>query len=423
MPAVGGLSAAEVRARNRAAVGSAIAVAAAVMLGAAVAAWQAIAANRARAALAVKHGELIVANQRERQRFELAREAISAFHTGVAEDVLLKQEEFEPLRKKLLSGAADFYRRLEQQLGADRDPRSQSALANAYSDLARVSYDVGSTDQALQDFERTVGIYKARAADDPGARRELVRVLIRLYQVHDARHDPVQTLSATATRAVEEAEKLVGADPDDLECSELLVETLILLGRSDQNDRKVELFGRAAGLSGSLLKKEPASPKRLRLHADALFWQASVLMSESKYEESVPLFRRVVETYESACQAGPPTPDLRSKLADSRHALGWILGSKLGQVEQSLDEYRRMSQIFEELVAAQPAVIMYQQRLADAQQNICWAMWSVGRIEESHEAARRQLAILQTLVTRHPDRPTLRSSLARALYNTAQHAM
>jgi eukaryotic-like serine/threonine-protein kinase len=405
--------------RNRAAVGSAIAVAAAVMLGAVVAAWQAIAANRARAALAVQHGQLIVSNARERQRFELAREAISAFHTGVAEDVLLKQEEFEPLRKKLLSGAADFYRRLEQQLGAEGDPRSQSALADAYSGLAKVSYDVGSTDQALQDFKRAVGIYEAHAADDPGVRRALVRVLIRLYQVHDARHDPVQTLSATATRAVEEAEKLVGGDPNDLESSELLVETLILLGTSNHNNRQVELFGRAAGLSGSLLKEKPSSPKRLRLHADALFWQASVFMTEGKYEESVPLFRRVVQTYESACQEGPPTPDLRLKLADSRHTLGWILGSKLGQVEQSLDEYRRMSQIVEELVAEQPAVVLYQQRLADAHQNICWALWSVGRIEESHEAARRQLAILQALVTRHPDRPTLKSSLARAFYNTA----
>ena len=70
--------------------------------------------------------ELAASNEREQARFELAQEAIRIFHTGVSEDLLLKQKEFGALRTKLLRGAQEFYRKLERLLGgqADRDSRS-----------------------------------------------------------------------------------------------------------------------------------------------------------------------------------------------------------------------------------------------------------------------------------------------------------
>ncbi len=50
------------------------------------------------------NNELAVSNGRERARFALAQDAIRMFHTGVSEDLLLKQKEFGPLRTKLLRG-------------------------------------------------------------------------------------------------------------------------------------------------------------------------------------------------------------------------------------------------------------------------------------------------------------------------------
>ena len=57
--------------------------------------------------------ELLLANARERARFELSLEAIKTFHGGVSEDLLLKEKQFDGLRTKLLRGATDFYQRLE----------------------------------------------------------------------------------------------------------------------------------------------------------------------------------------------------------------------------------------------------------------------------------------------------------------------
>ena len=72
--------------------------------------------------------ELAASNQRERARFELAQEAIKMFHTGVSEDLLLKQKEFGALRTKLLRGAQEFYRKLEGLLGGQADRDSRRAL-------------------------------------------------------------------------------------------------------------------------------------------------------------------------------------------------------------------------------------------------------------------------------------------------------
>ena len=48
------------------------------------------------------------AKQQAQQHFDLALEAIETFHTGVSEDVLLKEKGLTDLRKKLLEGPLEF---------------------------------------------------------------------------------------------------------------------------------------------------------------------------------------------------------------------------------------------------------------------------------------------------------------------------
>ena len=64
-------------------------------------------------------------------RYELAVEAIKTFHTGVSEDFLLKQGQFnkqgqfKELRDRLLGSASDFYRKLGALLGRETDLASR----------------------------------------------------------------------------------------------------------------------------------------------------------------------------------------------------------------------------------------------------------------------------------------------------------
>ena len=59
------------------------------------------------------NADLKSANAREKQRFDLAMEAIGLFHGEVGDDLVLKADQFKPLRDKLLRGALDFYSKLE----------------------------------------------------------------------------------------------------------------------------------------------------------------------------------------------------------------------------------------------------------------------------------------------------------------------
>ena len=89
------------------------------------------------------NAELKTANQREKQRFGLAMDAIKLFHGEVSEDVLMNEKQFEGLRKKLLSGAARFYGRLEELLKSQKDRDSREALANAYVELGELTGKIG----------------------------------------------------------------------------------------------------------------------------------------------------------------------------------------------------------------------------------------------------------------------------------------
>ena len=93
------------------------------------------------------NAELKTANQREKQRFGLAMDAIKLFHGEVSEDVLMNEKQFEGLRKKLLSGAARFYGRLEELLRGQKDRDSREALANAYVELGELTGKIGDQTQ------------------------------------------------------------------------------------------------------------------------------------------------------------------------------------------------------------------------------------------------------------------------------------
>jgi hypothetical protein len=113
--------AAERRKRRRVWLGAAAALVVAVVGGlVAVLAVQ----ERARADLAAKNAELADEQAKVLARFELAQKAIATFHTGVSEDALLKNPQFDELRTKLLKEAAGFYAELEKLLAGQTDRKS-----------------------------------------------------------------------------------------------------------------------------------------------------------------------------------------------------------------------------------------------------------------------------------------------------------
>jgi serine/threonine-protein kinase len=123
------------------------------------------AANRA---LAASNEALERSKAAVQARYELAVEAIRAFHTGVSEDFLLSQDQFQELRDRLLRSAQDFYGKLSALLGRETDPAARRALAASNFELADLTGKVGSPEDALTAHRAVLAAREAVAAE-PGA--------------------------------------------------------------------------------------------------------------------------------------------------------------------------------------------------------------------------------------------------------------
>ena len=126
------------------------------------------------------NADLKSANEREKQRFDLAMEAIKLFHGEVGDDLVLKADQFKPLRDKLLQGAADFYGKLEGLLKGQPDRASRGAMGNAYFELGELTAKIGDKPAALAAHRKGLAVRRELASEpaaDAEARADVARSL------------------------------------------------------------------------------------------------------------------------------------------------------------------------------------------------------------------------------------------------------
>ncbi len=107
---------------------------------------------------------LAEANVRVQARFELAREAIRSFKSGVEQDETLKEDRLKPLRDKLLGSARQFYDKLGALLEGQADATSKAVLAESYRELGDLIDKIGQKPESLAAFKKAVAIRRELAA-------------------------------------------------------------------------------------------------------------------------------------------------------------------------------------------------------------------------------------------------------------------
>src|SRR5262249_36066602 len=144
------------------------------------------------------NADLKSANEREKQRFNLAMEAIKLFHGQVGDDLVLKADPFKPLRDRLLRGAAEFYGKLEGLLKDQPDRASRGAMGKAYFELGELTATIGDKPAALAAHRKGLDVRRAlasEAADDPQARGDVAKSLAAAAALLDATGDPAEALA------------------------------------------------------------------------------------------------------------------------------------------------------------------------------------------------------------------------------------
>ena len=172
--------------------------------------------TRANGQLQQANSKLAIANTREKQRFNLAMDAIKLFHGEVSDDLLMKEKQFDGLRTKLLNGAAEFYGRLEALLKDQTDRESRAALGKAYDELGALTEKIGDQAAALAVQRKALAVRRSLASEagaDAETRLDVARSLDAAGWLQRSTGDMAgaQASFEEARRLAEEAETKGGA--------------------------------------------------------------------------------------------------------------------------------------------------------------------------------------------------------------------
>ena len=320
---------AERRKRRRLWIGAAAVLAMAVFGGlTAVLAVQ----RQANADLAVEQAKVEARNRaladeqaKVQARFEMAQKAIATFHTGVSEDMLLKNDQFKELRTKLLNEAAEFYADLEKLLAGQTDAKSRKTLAEGYFQLAELTDKIGSKPEALAVHRKALAVQRELAGVagmDMETRLEVARSLLAVGHLLRVTND-----NAGALAAFEEARDLAGQ-----------------LEAQDPSDAVRSVLALSHNRIGSLL-----------------------LATTGKWAEAMEADRKALAIRQKLADANPAITEFQSNMAQSHADMGWLL-VMTGKPTEALVSYRKALAIRQKLVDANPAVTMFQHNLAQKPQ-------------------------------------------------------
>jgi serine/threonine-protein kinase len=389
--------------------------------GTAVSSWQAVVATRARADLAAKNAALAEEQAKVEARFELAQRAIALFHTGVSEDMLLKNAEFKELRTKLLKEAAGFYADLEKLLAGQTDPRSRKALAAGYFQLGELTDRIGSKPEALAVHRKALAVRRELAAAegaDVETRLDVARSLEQVAQLLRATGDNAGALAAFQEQR-DLAERLEAEDPTDAARSSLALGHLgtgLVYSETGKPEEAMASYRKALAIRQKLADVNPAVTQFQTDLANNHRFIGLLLWNTGKPEEAMLAFRQGLAIFQKLADANPAVTEFQVGLAKSHNNIGVLLKAG-GKLEEAMVAYGKTLAIYQKLADANPAVTEFQVGLAKSHNNIGLLLSKMGKPEEAIMACGKTLAIYQKLADANPAVTEFQVGLAKAHNN------
>jgi eukaryotic-like serine/threonine-protein kinase len=418
------------------------------------------------------NADLKLANAREKQRFDLAMEAIKLFHGEVGDDLVLKADQFKPLRDKLLRRALDFYSKLEGLLNGQPDKGSRGAMGNAYFELGELTAKIGdkpaalaahrkglalrrelasepaadaeaggdlarslfaagfllietaNSAQALAHFEEARDLLEGLPLAGPGSdgRRGLLGTMYAGIGLMLARTGKPAAATAALHRSVDTLTRLADDNPSVTEFRSHLVNTYNIIGSLQSGTGKpveaLESYRRALANGRKLADDNPAvtqfHSQLADTHNNIGFLQAET----GKPGEALKSYRSAVAIQQKLADDNPAVTDFRSRLAGTHNNIG-NLQSDTGKPVEALYSFRLALAMLQKLADDNPAFSEFRNRLADSHTNIGWLLVQNGRAAEAVAECSRAEAIQTRLVQENPSVPDFRNRLASCQTNSA----
>jgi tetratricopeptide (TPR) repeat protein len=400
--------------RNRGSVIAASLVLVALLAGVIGTTWGLIRAETANAGLAAEQAKV-------QARFDLAVKAIETFHTGVSEDMLLKNPEFKELRTKLLKESAGFYADLEKLLAGQTDAKSRKALAVAYFQLGELTDKIGSSVDALAVHRKALALRRELAAAegaDVETRLDVARSLEKVGRLLRAMGDDIGALAAHEEQR-ELAERLEAQTPT------AAVQSVLAGGHHNigfvyletgKPERALTAYGKALAILRKLADADPAVTAFQRDLSATHDHIGAVLLRLGKPAEALTATRKALAINQKLAQANPTVSEFQRALAIAHNNIAALL-TDTGKPEEALASHRKALAIRQNLVDSYPAIMEFQNLLAASHDNIGLSLSKAGKPDEALLSHRKALSISQTLADANPTDPRYQLGLGSAHNN------
>jgi tetratricopeptide (TPR) repeat protein len=372
--------------------------------------------QRANDDLAAKNKELADEQAKVQARFELAQKAIAIFHTGVSEDVLLKNDQFKELRTRLLKEAAGFYADLEKLLEGQTDDKSRRLLAEGYFQLGELMDRIGSRPEALAVHRKALAVRRELAAEAGADVETRLNVARSLGVVGELLRETGDTAGALA--AYEEqrdiARALEAESPTDAGRAVLAQgyhNIGYLLLKNGKRAEALTEYEKARAIREQLVEARPTHTDFQRDLARSHDKIGEVLWQTGKPAGALAAWQQVRVLRQKLADANPTRTHFQSDLAYTYTNLGLVL-THLGKQADALEALEKARDIGQELVKAHPAVTDFQSGLGWSHFRIGDVLRQTGRPAEARTAYEEAQAIWQKQADANPAVAHLQYELA-----------
>ncbi len=332
-----------------------------------------------------------------RENFLKARQAVDLFLTNVSEEQLLNQAGLQPLRRKLLGSALDYYQGFVRQGG--NDPNLRRQLAEAYARMGEINSVLGQHPEAIKSLEQALAILEPLRAAAP-ADVELAIAPARAYQAlaySQLRNDAAEPGERAARSAIALLEPLERDHPEVAEfgrrlgrCYDLLGVVGIVSGHDAQYlpnwDQAIVVLQRTIARHRNDLEARSFLVK-------ALYNRGSGLEGPDNFEGTVQSGRQAVEVGRQFLDHYPENPVILYDFGMSLEFLGsgeWYLGL----LQSSERNSTAAVELFRPLHAASPSVAVYRSWLFQALTRAAQARLNLGQHARAEAAIREARELL-----------------------------
>jgi tetratricopeptide (TPR) repeat protein len=350
----------------------------------------------------------------------LARGAVDRYFTNVSEEVLLNEPQMEPLRKKLLQDAQEYYDQFVQE-HAD-DPEVRGELGKTIFRLAQITGDIGSKAEAIKLHRQAAAIFeKPPQTEYRGELAACYHHMGRLYW----RTDQPDAAEAAYLKALALWQQLAEEKPHSETQQAGLARTQLGLGNVHQFRRRFgdaeKEYRQALAIRQALAQAHPKNAAHQRDLAVNYVNLASVLAvvgKKEKQQEAISAYEKARGIQQKLVEDFAHISQYQDDLALTRFQLG-NLDAKAGQNDRALVEFAKAVEGWRALTKTHPDVKAFRTKLASGLMVLAEAFLKTQdpkKLKDAEAACEEAVTLNLQLAREDQSPPTYQADLGRNDY-------